>query len=108
VSGEPIPQARVDILREWGVPESEMTSIAIANIVVKPRKMIIVDDAHTHFFCSDVSDFGQDLGPDRQENDNETDPNESDTSKDKITFDDVNYLTAKHKKMRINYDDDEI
>jgi len=106
ITGEPIPRERVDVLSGWGIKESEMMSISAAQKVVKPPKMIIVDDQHTHFFCVDASDFGEDLAPEvqREEEDENGEPIKR---PDKLSEEEIDIVTPKYKKQKIDYYEDE-
>ena len=54
ITNEIISPDRVEYLLSEGVSEDMLTSLKGAELTYKPRKMIIVDDEGTHFFCDKI------------------------------------------------------
>jgi hypothetical protein len=54
VTDEEINPERVEYLLSEGVPENRLTSLKGAEITHRPRKIIVVDDEGTHFFCDRI------------------------------------------------------
>jgi len=54
ITGQNIPPERVEYLMSENVPECRMTSIEGAKATVKRRKIIVVDDIDTQFFCDAI------------------------------------------------------
>jgi hypothetical protein len=98
VTGEVIPQARVEYLISEGVPEHMMTSLAGAEKVHRPRKMLFIDDESNYIICDKIDEtriyaaerFSNSSREDEAEEDSEQEAEEETSYKKPKIIDDDN------------------
>lgn len=54
VTGEKITVARVEYLLKEGVPENQLTSLTGAQLLHRPKKLIVIDDVGGEFLCDHI------------------------------------------------------